>query len=236
MTNRIALVTGVGRELGLGFAVCRALAARGLTVVLTARDGAAARALAPTIGADALALDVTDGESVKAATSFIASRYGRLDALVNNAAYGIDADTPSLDVSVDEGRAAIEVNVLGTWRLTQAMAPLLREARGRVVNVSSGAGSFGAPDGIGAFPRSLITYCVSKAALNALTVKLAGSFEGTGVLVNAVCPGHTATYEGAEENGARPTSESAVGIVWAATLDEDGPTGGFFRDQKPIPW
>ena len=122
--------------------------------------------------------------------------------------------------------------------LTQAFMPLLRRSdHPRIVNVSSAAGSFGADGGglgggYGA-PGALSAYGSSKAALNALTIKLAAELKDDGVLVNAVCPGYTATYEG---SGGRPVEESAAGIVWAAAVADDGPTGGFFRDGEPLPW
>jgi NAD(P)-dependent dehydrogenase (short-subunit alcohol dehydrogenase family) len=132
----------------------------------------------------------------------------------------------------------LEVNLFGAWRLTQALLPLLRESpAGRVVNVSSGAGSHGDPDfGLAVRGGTAAGYGISKAALNALTATLAAELAGTGVLVNAVCPGLTATWPGAESTGARPVAGSAPGVVFAATLPADGPTGGFFRDGQPWPW
>ena len=107
----------------------------------------------------------------------------------------------------------------------------------RVVNVSSGAGSHADPAfGLAVRGGAAATYGISKAALNALTSTLAAELAGTPVIVNAVCPGLTATYPGAEAMGARPVAESAAGVVWAATLPDDGPRGGFFRDAKPLGW
>ena len=124
---------------------------------------------------------------------------------------------------------ALEVNLLGAWRTTQALLPLLRRSRhGRIVNVSSGAGSI---TQMGAGPPA---YQVSKAALNALTRTLAAELRPAGILVNAGCPGWVATDMGGP--GGRPVAEGASGIVWAATLPDDGPTGGFFRDGRPVPW
>jgi NAD(P)-dependent dehydrogenase (short-subunit alcohol dehydrogenase family) len=124
---------------------------------------------------------------------------------------------------------ALEVNVLGAWRTTQALLPLLRRSgHGRIVNVSSGAGSISQ---MGVGPPA---YQVSKAALNALTRTLAAELRPAGILVNAVCPGWVATDMGGP--GGRPVADGAAGIVWAATLPDDGPAGGFFRDRRPVPW
>jgi NAD(P)-dependent dehydrogenase (short-subunit alcohol dehydrogenase family) len=154
---------------------------------------------------------------------------GRLDVLVNNAAIDYDTWQSTLGADLSVVAEALDTNLLGAWRLAQRAAPLLRRSpAGRIVNVSSGAGSLtgmtaGAP-----------AYGISKAALNALTIKLARELERDGVLVNAVCPGWVATDMGGP--GGRPVTEGAAGIVWAATLPEGGPTGGFFRDGRPIPW
>lgn len=116
--------------------------------------------------------------------------------------------------------------------------PLLRRSsHGRIVNVSSGAGSHGDTQfGLTTNRGAVASYGISKAALNALTTKLAAELDGTGILVNAVCPGLTATAPGMEAMGARPIPEGAASVVWAATLPDDGPTGGFFRDGNPLPW
>lgn len=242
-TKRVALVTGAGREQGLGFEVCRQLARGGATVLLTARDEAKARAVSSKLAGEgevhALALDVDSDASVGAAADEVAHRYGRLDVLVNNAVGGFDPHTPSLEVPLGDARAALETTLLGAWRTIRAFAPLLRQSgRGRVVNVSSEAGSFGSPRGLGNadYPDTLVSYAVAKAALNALTVKFAAALRSSGVLVNAVCPGFVATHPGLAELGARPVPEGAAGVIWAATLPEGGPSGGFFRDGEPLPW
>jgi NAD(P)-dependent dehydrogenase (short-subunit alcohol dehydrogenase family) len=119
-----------------------------------------------------------------------------------------------------------------------ACLPLLRAAaRPRIVNVSSGAGSHADPDfGVTTGGGTAPAYGISKAALNALTSRFAAELADEGVLVNAVCPGLTATFPGAEQMGARPVEQSERGVVWAATLADDGPTGGFFRDGAPLGW
>ena len=130
------------------------------------------------------------------------------------------------------------VNLFGPWRLTQALLPLLQAAsHPRVVNVSSGAGSHG-DDAFGLTRRggAAASYGISKAALNALTATLAAELADTRIIVNAVCPGLTATWPGAESMGARPVADSAAGVIWAAQLADDGPRGGFFRDRTPLSW
>ena len=230
--SRLALVTGGNR--GIGFEVCRQLAARDFTVVLTTRDAAKAKTAARQLGnvgtVEALVLDVADARSIEKAAAEIATRYDRLDVLINNA--GINYDTWETAASADiDGTVAetIRTNLLGPWRVCQAFLPLLRKSRAaRIVNVSSEAGSLAR---MGAGPPA---YQITKAALNALTRTLAGELRDAGILVNAVCPGWVATEMGGA--GGRPVTEGAAGIVWAATLPDNGPTGGFFQDGKPLPW
>ena len=229
---RIALVTGANR--GIGFEVCRQLASEGFVVVLTARSDVNARTAAGKLAkagrVEPLSLDVADPSSIKKAAAEVASRYEYLDVLVNNA--GINYDTwenvenADIDGTVME---TITTNLLGPWRVCQAFLPLLRKSRSaRIVNVSSESGSLA---DMGAGPPA---YQVTKAGLNALTRTLAGELHGTGILVNAVCPGWVATDMGGSGGG--PVWKGAASVVWAATLPDDGPSGGFFRDGNPLPW
>ncbi|HYJ47786.1 MAG TPA: SDR family NAD(P)-dependent oxidoreductase, partial [Pyrinomonadaceae bacterium] len=127
-------------------------------------------------------------------------------------------------------REAFETNTLGAWRMCQAFIPLLRRsAHGRVVNVSSESGSLASMGG------GTPAYSVSKAALNALTRMLADELKSSGVLVNSVCPGWVATEMGGRD-APRSVEEGAASVVWAATIPDGGPTGGFFRDGEPLPW
>ncbi len=161
-----------------------------------------------------------------------------VDVLVNNAAAYVDWSETALTADLESARAVFETNLFGAWRVCQAFVPLVRRSvHGRIVNVASGAGSHGDADfGLTTNRGSVASYGISKAALNALTSKLAAELEGTGVLVNSACPGLTATAPGMEAMGARPIPEGAASVVWAATLPDGGPTGGFFRDGKPLPW
>jgi NAD(P)-dependent dehydrogenase (short-subunit alcohol dehydrogenase family) len=226
--STVSLVTGANR--GIGREVCSALAARGHTVLLTARDGSAAQAAASDIrGAVPLRLDVTDAESIAAAAREVADRFGKLDVLVNNAA--ITYDTWQRAISADLGvvREAAETNLYGPWQLVEEFLPLLRSSEHpRIVNVSSEAGSLTSMGG------GTPAYTVTKAALNALTRMLAAELRGERILVNAVCPGWVATDMGGP--GGRPVAEGAASVVWAAVLPDNGPTGGFFRDGRPLPW
>jgi NAD(P)-dependent dehydrogenase (short-subunit alcohol dehydrogenase family) len=232
-TNHIALVTGANR--GIGFEVCRQLAERDFLVLFTARDAAKARSAAKKLGnvgtVEPLTLDAAAAPSIQKAAAEVASRYNHLDVLGNNA--GINYDTWETVENADINGTVMETittNLLGPWRVCQAFLPLLRKSQaGRIVNVSSESGSHAE---MGGGPPA---YQVTKAALNALTRTLAGELRESRILVNAVCPGWVATDMGGA-SAPRPVSEGAAGIVWAATLPDNGPTGGFFRDGKPLPW
>lgn len=223
-TSRIALVTGANR--GIGLAVGRQLAARGYRVWLGSRDLGKGEAAARAIGGDvrAVALDVADPEAPARA----AAEVGPIDVLVNNAGVHYDSGQDALAVDWRIVGEAFATNVFGAWHCAIAFAPGMKaRGWGRIVNVSSEAGSLASMGG------ETPAYSTSKAALNALTRVLADQLAGSGVLVNAVCPGWTATDMG---GGGRPIDEGAAGVVWAATLPDDGPTGGFFRDGRPLPW
>jgi NAD(P)-dependent dehydrogenase (short-subunit alcohol dehydrogenase family) len=215
--------------------VCRQLASREFVVLLTSRDAAKSEAAARKLGkvgtVEPLLLDVSDAISVETAAKVIAIRYSNLDVLVDNA--GINYDTGETAENADIGgtvEEAMRTNLLGPWRVCKAFLPLLRKSRvGRIVNVSSKSGSLAQ---MGAGPPA---FQVTKAGLNALTRTLAGELRNTGILVNAVCPGWVATDMGGA-GAPRSVSEGAAGIVWAATLPDNGATGGFFRDGKPLPW
>lgn len=228
----IALVTGANR--GIGREVVRQLAQGGFTAILGARDpdkgeAAAAELRGHGLGVEFRRIDVADAESVKVLGEGLASDFRRLDVLVNNAAVHYDTWQSGVDADLDVVREALETNVLGAWRTAQACLPLLRRSpHGRLVNVSSGAGSLA---GMGAGAPG---YSVSKAALNAMTRILAAELRDDGVLVNAVCPGWVATDMGG--SGGRPVEQGGASVMWAVTLADDGPTGGFFRDGRPLEW
>jgi NAD(P)-dependent dehydrogenase (short-subunit alcohol dehydrogenase family) len=225
----VAVVTGANR--GIGVEVCRQLVEHGFSVVLGSRDMAKGERAAKQLPDSVLArqLDVADPGSVDAAAAWVAERYGRCDALVNNAGIDYDTDATAAGADLARVRQAMETNLFGAWRTCLALLPLLRESpHGRIVNVSSEDASLadmeaGAP-----------SYHVTKAALNALTRTLAAELRDSAVLVNAVSPGWTATDMGG--SGGRPIAEGAASIVWGVTLPDDGPTGGFFQDGQPLAW
>jgi NAD(P)-dependent dehydrogenase (short-subunit alcohol dehydrogenase family) len=224
--SEIAVVTGTNR--GIGLEVVRQLAERGMQVVLTARDEARGTMAAASLAGKVrvAALDVSDQGSVERFAHWAEDNLERVDVLVNNAAILYDTWERACDADLALVHQALETNLFGAWGVTQALLPLLgKSANARIVNVSSGAGSFRSMRGTPA-------YSVSKAALNALTRLLASELPQ--MRVNAVCPGWVATDMGGP--GGRPVREGAAGVVWAATLENDGPTGRLFRDKVPLPW
>jgi NAD(P)-dependent dehydrogenase (short-subunit alcohol dehydrogenase family) len=232
MDNKIALVTGANR--GIGFETCRQLSQLGLTVVLTSRDtvkGEVATKQLKDKGLDVVfhRLDVSAKNDIEYAFDRINQQYGQLDVLVNNAAILYDTFQSAVNADLEVVGKALTTNLYGPWLLCQAFIPLMKgSGYGRIVNVSSGAGSLHYMGG------GTPAYGISKVALNALTRKLASELSGTGILVNSVDPGWVATDMGGR--GGRPVMEGAKGIVWAATLPDNGPSGGFFYDGKPEPW
>jgi len=232
MSRRIVVVTGAGR--GIGLEITRQFAAGGDTVVLGARDPVKGKAVAEELASEGLdvvaeQLDVTDVGGLTTLARTLDDRFGRVDGLVNNAAISYDNWQSATNADLEAVVDAMDTNVFGAWRTTQALLPLLRRSgHGRIVNVSSGAGAL--TDMGGGLPA----YRLSKVSLNALTRMWAAELADDHILVNAVCPGWVATEMGGL--GGRPVTEGAAGIVWAANLPDSGATGGFFRDRRPIPW
>jgi NAD(P)-dependent dehydrogenase (short-subunit alcohol dehydrogenase family) len=174
-------------------------------------------------------LDVADPESVERLSRSI-EEFGRLDILVNNAAISNDEGQRGADADLDRVKESLEANLLGAWRLCEMAIPLMqRNGYGRIVNVSTGLAAL--EDMGGGSPG----YRVSKTALNALTRILASELRGSGILVNAVNPGWVQTDMGGS-GATRSVEEGAEALVWAATLPNSGPTGGFFQDRRPVPW
>jgi NAD(P)-dependent dehydrogenase (short-subunit alcohol dehydrogenase family) len=227
-SRRVALVTGANR--GIGLEVCRQLAARGLHVILTARDGDRAEAAARELREDGLdvdagTLDVTDERAARAL-----SARTQVDVLVNNAAIVVGENATMTGTPIDGIRKTFETNVFGAAAVARAFVPgMVARRYGRVVNVSSGAGQ------LATMTTYAPAYSMSKAALNALTRLLAAETRGRGVLVNSVDPGWVRTRMGGS-NAPRSVEQGARTIVWLATLPAKGPTGGFFRDRKQIDW
>jgi NAD(P)-dependent dehydrogenase (short-subunit alcohol dehydrogenase family) len=223
----IALVTGANR--GIGHETARQLVGRDYDVIVAARDESKARAAADEIGGRALQLDVADPASIGRAAAAIADDPGSLDVLVNNAGIGSDFGVAGADPDFDAIQRALDTNFFGAYRLSIALMPLLRRSEHpRIVNVSSG---MGAVNEMGGWSPG---YRVSKAALNAMTRILATELEGHGVKVNSACPGMVATDMGGQFGAQKSVEDGAGGVVWLATLPDDGPTGGFYRDGRQI--
>ncbi|MGF1428302.1 SDR family oxidoreductase [Kitasatospora sp. LaBMicrA B282] len=247
-TAAVALVTGANK--GIGFEVARQLAERGLTVVLGARDaerGRAAAELLVAAGATAypVHLDVTEPATVTRAARWLEERFGRLDVLVNNAGAAEDPRHRPSTADLDLVREVFETNVFGVLTVTNAVLPLLhRSAAPRIVNVSSGMGSVTAqsdPHGYLSKVPAVAAYPTSKSALNALTVQYAKELRQDGFLVNAASPGPCDTDLTKELQRAgfpmsRTAADGAAVVVKLATLDADGPTGGFFDEEGPVAW
>ncbi len=233
MSMRTAIVTGANR--GIGFETCRQLAGLGYRVVLTSRDVSQGMAAAERLlqqGSDVIyrPLDVTSHLHVMDLFHYVRRNFGGADVLVNNAAVYPDEGRAPLEVEVEVYRTTMDVNLYGPLRLCRAFMPLMLESGyGRVVNVSSGSGQ------ISSMVADTPSYRLSKLALNGLTLMLADEVRGSNVLVNAVCPGWVRTEMGGP-TAPRSVEQGADGVVWLATLPDDGPSGGFFRDRQPIEW
>jgi NAD(P)-dependent dehydrogenase (short-subunit alcohol dehydrogenase family) len=231
---RVALVTGGNR--GIGYEICRQLAAQGLGVVLAARDAGKGRAAAKALQQAGLEvefhrLDVTSCRSIRACVAAVAERRKRIDVLINNAGIMIDPrGSHFLDSKLDTYRDTLETNLFGPLQLAQAVIPLMKANRyGRIVNLSSGLGQ------LSEMGAGTPAYRISKASINALTRILAAEFKESNVLVNSMCPGWVRTGMGGE-SAPRTAEEAADTAIWLGTLPDDGPTGGFFRDRAPIAW
>jgi len=227
----VGVVSGGNR--GIGLAIVRGLAEDGFTAVLGSRDPAKGEEAAARLRQDGLdvrahQLDVTDQESVDRLARFVEAELGRCDVLVSNAGINRHARATEMDPAVAE--EVWQTNALGAWRLAVAVIPLMRRGGwGRIVNVSSGAGSLAS---MGSYAPA---YSVSKAALNAITRVLAAELRGEGILVNSVSPGWVASDMGGP-SAPRTLEQGAASVLWAVRIPDDGPTGGFFEDGEPVPW
>jgi len=240
-SQRIALVTGANK--GIGKEIARQLAKQGVFVLVGARDqkrGEAAEAELRSQGLPVqyLAVDITDQASVDQAAAQVSKQYGKLDILVNNAGVALDW-VPPTQLDVDVLQKTFETNVFGTFRVTKAMLPLLRESKaGRIVNLSSALGSLTlASASEGPFRRGnfLLAYCSSKSAVNAITIALAKELKDAGIKVNATNPGWVATDMNGNQ-GTKTVEQGAATPVRLALLPDDGPTGGCFSDDGVVPW
>lgn len=235
--TRAALVSGANR--GIGLEIARQLARLGYLTAIGARDTAKGQAAADELRNEGLelpviALDVNDPASCAKAVDEVVGMFGRLDVLVNNAGVFLEksptGESSALVVRPETVSATLQTNVIGPLALIQAAVPVMKtQGYGRIVNVSSGLGQLSDMDG------NYAGYRMSKTALNALTRTVAAELAGTPVKINAMCPGWVKTDMGGPE-AHRTVEQGAETAVWLATLEDDGPTGGFFRDQAAIAW
>jgi NAD(P)-dependent dehydrogenase (short-subunit alcohol dehydrogenase family) len=236
----VAVITGANR--GLGLETARQLAKRDIRVILTSRNAGKGGIAMEKLVAEGLdvafhPLDVASENSVAELGAFIHSRCGRVDILVNNAGVYLDSHGTEetggasvLTASLETLTATLKTNLYGPLLLAQELVPLMKhQHHGRIVNVSSGMGQLSEMEG------KSPAYRISKTALNALTRILAAETQGYNILVNSICPGWVRTDMGGPQ-AEKTVEQGAAGIVWAATLPDDGPNGGFFRDGQPIPW
>ncbi len=242
VSKKVALVTGANK--GIGLQIARDLAAKGYTVLIGARDETRGNEAASTLrdeGLDArfVKLEVTDQATIDAAAAHVETEFGKLDALVNNAAIAIDS-APASQTDIEVFRRTFETNVFGPFAVLKAFLPLVKKAEaGRIVNMSSGLGSLaqtGDPNwAFAAAATGYPAYNTSKTAINALTVQFANELRDTPVKINAADPGYVATDLN-NNSGYRTVEQGATAAVRLATLDADGPSGGYFDEDGPLPW
>ncbi len=232
-SRKTVLITGANR--GIGLETARQLARRGFHVVIAARDEAGGRRTADELQAGGgqatfLRLDVSRSDSIRSAAQELAGRSERLDVLINNAGIYPDKGVTVLTLSRDQVDQTLQTNTFGPLEVTQAFLPLLRRApAARVINVSSGYGQ------LDSLSPDVPSYCLSKLALNGVTLLLARALESEGIAVNSMCPGWVRTEMGGP-NASRSVEEGADTAVWLASEAPQHLTGRFFRDRQEIPW
>lgn len=237
MSQQIAVVTGANR--GIGFEISRQLAAKGIKVILTSRDAvkgeqAVQELTSQGLDVESMVLNVAWPDSIQKFSQALIQKHGRVDILVNNAGILIDRQRqqPSVfDVELSTIQQTLETNVYGPLLLIQALVPLMqKQGYGRIVNISSGMGQLSDMGGGHA------AYRLSKVSLNALTRIVDAELKDTQhVKINTMCPGWVRTDMGGA-HASRSVEQGADTAVWLATLPEDGPSGGFFRDRQRIEW
>ena len=229
----VAVVTGGNR--GIGYGICKELSKVGCRVVLTSRDEEHGKQAVAKLGADKKnivyhKLEVTDSKDIETLRDWILKMYGRVDILINNAGVYLDEGTSVFKVDEKIVKETLDVNFYGAFNICRALVSIMRQnGYGRIVNISSGYGAMSEMAGYHA------AYRISKAALNALTLIMADELRDGDIKVNAVCPGWVNTDMGGRM---APVSaeKAAKDIVYVALMDEEGPTGSFFRHKKPIEW
>ena len=231
--QRIALVTGGNR--GIGLELCRQLGQQRIRVLLGSRDLAKGVAAASELKANGLPveprqLDVANVQSIRECMNWVRREIGRLDILVNNAGIMVEEDDADPLEEIEIVRDTMQANVYGPLLLSRLAIPIMKTRRyGRIVNLSSGMGS------LSEMGAGYIAYRMSKAGINVVTRVLAAETEGMGILINSVDPGWVRTAMGGK-GATRSVEKGAETPLWLATLPDDGPTGGFFRDRRAIAW
>jgi NAD(P)-dependent dehydrogenase (short-subunit alcohol dehydrogenase family) len=230
--DKIALVTGTNR--GIGLEISKQLAAKGITVIMTARNMQVGRPLVNELRRQWKhvwyhQLNITDEKSILDVFEYLNNRWEKLDILINNAGIFLDYGKSVLDLDLDIMRSTMETNLYGPLKLIQVMLPLLKKSEGaRIINISSTMGQFSTLGGQGG------AYRISKTALNALTVILSDELSSYGIIVNSVHPGWVRTDLGGP-NAIKSIEEGADTAVWIATADKI-PNGKFITDRKIIDW
>lgn len=236
---RIALVTGGNR--GIGMEIARQLSMKGIKVLIGCRDEDKGRNAVEQLNKSGVSVelevvDVNSHTSIVQMMNGVRKKYGRLDILVNNAGIILDRGTSILNVEEAVMKETFETNYFGVLNLIQAAVPLMKEHNyGRIVNISSGLGSFQVHQGLLGLKGSSSAYRISKTMVNALTCLVAHDVADMGIKVNAACPGSVQTDMGGA-NAPQTVTEGSDTAVWLATLDENGPNGGFFRDRMKAEW
>lgn len=226
-TEKIVLVTGANK--GIGFEVCRQLAAKQFRVFVGARNEQAGREAAEKIGATFLKIDVADGQSIRGAAKEFSRAADHLDLLINNAGIIVDDDDDILKITAEQFETTLRTNALGALLVTQEFISMLRKSSAaRVINISSSGGQL--TNGADGWAPA---YCISKTALNGVTAQLAAALPK--FAVNSVCPGWVRTEMGGA-NATLSVEQGAAGIVWLATEAPHDLTGKFVQHRKIIPW
>ncbi|CAG9946829.1 unnamed protein product [Clonostachys rosea f. rosea IK726] len=242
--SQIAFITGANQ--GIGLATAKSLARdHGYHVIIGSRnleagEKAAADIRAAGHKASAVQLDLNKPESIESAVSTIKRDFGYLDVLINNAGILIDTKPEQFKDTWDLYSKTLETNVTGPAVLTEALLPLLKEAKAkpaRLVFVSTTMASItmSLDKTTPWYPIDYTAYDVSKAAVNMLMSNFDRKLQGTGTKVNVVCPGLVSSNLTQHKFGTT-TEEGAIQLVKMATLGEDGPTGTFTRADQALPW
>ncbi|TZF92241.1 SDR family oxidoreductase [Chryseobacterium panacisoli] len=242
--TKIALVTGANK--GIGFETAKQLAQQNIKVLLGARNEMEGKRAEETLRGLSLdvtyiKLDISDSADIENVRNLIESEYGALDILVNNAAVFLDSSwfgNNTETVPIQTLRDTFDINYFGTVELTQALLPAIKKSKaGRIVNISSVSGSFGAhlDESHWLYALKPYAYSASKTALNQFTVFLANALRETNIKVNAASPGWVQTSIGSEQAPLTPEEGAKTGVS-LALLNEDGPTGTFSQSGEPLPW